>query len=262
MRDVWRPERRNRNIGEAWSGYSNSNDMRIPVSWQDKYGNYSLFFERLEVTKKLTANIGDRQLEVLYEEPHDEFSYGCSPPDVIKLLELVADLVPSLPDIVAFRQPTRKQKKLMPIWGRFVYFAEFGKLSGPAIILEAQELGGTLGWSKKMSLADRAEYKRLVEDGHKFEDKKRFYQAELNGQTIRNTILFRTLLHELGHWVQYYQEVLHRPTALDDDQDIASDLYFAKPTTEREVYAHDFAEKTGKTLRLAKEIPFEPLQFE
>ncbi|MEM8689014.1 MAG: hypothetical protein AAGF81_16905 [Pseudomonadota bacterium] len=262
MRDVWRPERRNRNIGTSSSGFSKANDMRIPHSWKDKHGHYSFFFERLDADYKQELNLKGNRLRILYERPRDGFTYGCSPADVIKMLTSIVNHTPSLPNIVAFRQPTRKQQQLKPVWGRFVYFAEFGKIQGTAIILEAQELGATLKWPKRMSLADQAEYERLVSDGHSFEELKRHYKCSLTEHTVRNTVLYRTLLHELGHLVQYHQEVLMRPMALDQDQDVARELYFSKPSSEREVFAHAFASELYQTLESSGHVPFQSLGFE
>ena len=258
---VWRPERRNRNIGTKSSGYSKSNDMRIPESWQDKHGNYSLYYERLELAYVEEVSIGNFQTKVLYDKPHDGFSYGCSPADVIKLLTLVSVSVPAMPDIIAFRQPTRKQRQQFPVWGRFLYFAEFGRNAGTAIVLEAQELGASLRRSKHMNLEDRAEYERLIGDGHSFVETKRHFEAHLAEEGIRNTKLYRTLLHELGHLADYHQKVLSEETALDPDQDVAGYLYFSSPTSEREVFAHRFAENLSRSLRAVGKIPFVPQPF-
>jgi len=233
--------------------------MRVPESWQDKHGNYSLFYERLESTQEQEVSIGNFQLKILFEQPHENCTYGCSPLDVIKILTSAVEQTPSLPDIIAFRQPTRKQRQQKPVWGRFLYFAEVGKHKGTAIILEAQELGAELKWSKRMTLDDRAEYDRLIADGHVFKADKRCFQATLAKCPVRNTILYRTLLHELGHWVQYHQEVLNESTALDEDQDVANELYFAKPNSEREVYAHNFAAKLSQALKQNGKIPFDPM---
>lgn len=257
MSGVWRPERRNRNIGKPWSGFSKSNDMRVPESWQDKHGNYSMFYERLDSPTEQNTTIGVFDLKVLYEEPRVGFSYGCTPSDVIKVLSLAVSLSSSLPAIIAFRQPTRKQQRQRPVWGRFLYFAEFGKHEGTAIIIEAQEIGASLKWPKRMTLEDRAEYERLVADGHPFVETKRHFEATLTEQAVRNTLLYRTLLHELGHLAHYYQDVFYSRTALDKDQSIARELYFSKPSSEREVFAHGFAEKIGQSLRRAGEIPFD-----
>lgn len=258
---VWRPERRNRNIGTKSSGYSMSNDMRIPASWLDKHGNYSHYYERLELAYAKEASIGDFNIKILYEEPNEGFSYGCSPADIITLLTLVAEVAPAMPDIIAFRQPTRKQRQQFPVWGRSLYFAEFGKNEGTAIVLEAQELEALLRWPKNMNLEDRAEYERLICDGHSFVETKRHFEAHLAVDGIRNTMLYRTLLHELGHLADYHQKVLSEETALDSDQDVAADLYFSRPTSEREVFAHRFAEDFSRSLKADGKIPFEPQPF-
>jgi hypothetical protein len=258
---VWKPERRNRNIGTKRAGYAKSKDMRIPESWLDKHGNCSLYYERLELAHVEEVTIGDLEFKILYEQPRDGFSYGCSPSDVIKLLSMAAKIVPALPKIIALRQPTRKQRQQFPVWGRFLYFAELGKHRGTTIILEAQELGASLKWSKSMSLEDRAEYERLARDGHYFMETKRDFRAHLAENGIRNTNLYRTLLHELGHLTDYHQKVLNKQTALDPDQSVAADLYFSRPTQEREVFAHRFAEDLSRSLKTAGEIPFELQPF-
>lgn len=257
MSGVWRPERRNRNIGTSRSGRSKTNDMRVPESWQDKNGNYSLFYERLDVASHQQVAVGDFNFQLLYEEPRQSYSYGCTVSDVTRVLNAVAKLSINLPDVIAFRQPTRKQQQQKPVWDRFLYFAEFGKHEGTAIILEAQELGETLKWSKRMSLDDRAEFDRLVADGHEFQEAKRHHYAELREYAVRNTLLYRTLLHELGHLAHYHHDVLDERTGLDQNHDVASELYFSKPSSEREVFAHTFAENLSHSLRSAGAIPFD-----
>ena len=261
MSGVWRPERRNRNTGTSWSGYSKSNDMRIPESWQDKHGNYSLFYERLDDAQEHWVTIGECQLLMLYEKPREGFTYGCTLPDVTRVLSAAAKLSHSLPDIVAFRQPTRKQQQQSPVWGRFLYSAEIGKHKGTAIVLEAQELGATLKWSKRLTIEDRVEYERLLADGHPFIETKRHFETQLTEDAVRNTILYRTLLHELGHLADYQRHVLSGQTALDQDQSLAEDLYFSRPSSEREVFAHAFAEKFSHALKSSRMIPFDTLPF-
>lgn len=258
MQGVWRPERRNRNIGTKRSGFSKSNDMRIPESWLDKHGNCTLYYERLGSPQMEEVIVGDNYLKILYETPHDGFSYGCSPSDVAKLLASVSKLTPTMPDKIAFRQPTRKQRQQSPVWGRFLYFAEFGEHNGTAIVLEAQELGTLLKWPKRMTLEDRAEYERLTHDGHSFVTTKRCSVTKLTEEAVRNTKLYRTLLHELGHLEDYRQKVLDDQSALDPDQDVAADLFFSRPTSEREAFAHRFAEELRRVLFEVGAIPFEP----
>jgi hypothetical protein len=258
LHGVWRPERRNRKIGTKSSGFSEPNDMRIPESWLDKHGNYSPYYERLEEPQVEQVAIAGHQLTVLHEAARDGFSFGCSPSDVMKLLASISKLTPALPNIVAFRQPTRKQRQQKPVWGRFLYFAEFGAHCGTAIVLEAQELGASLKWSKRMTLEDRAEFDRLIRDGHTFVQTKRHHVTKLTEETVRNTKLYRTLLHEIGHLADYHQKVLDQQTAIASDQDAAADLYFSRPTSEREAFAHGFAEELRQALLEDAAIPFEP----
>lgn len=205
--------------------------------------------------------IGESDLKLLYEAPNEGCSYGCHPADIVKLLSLVSKFVPALPDIIAFRQPTRKQQQQNPVWGRFLYYAEFGEHEGTAIMLEAQMLGAPLKWSNRMSVEERAEYERLVCDGHEFVESKRYRIAKLTEEAVRNTKLYRTFLHELGHLADYHQKVLDKRTALARNQDVADSLYFSRPTSEREVFAHRFAENLKETLLESGEIPFAPQAF-
>ncbi len=232
--------------------------MRIPESWLDSHGNCSPFYVRLETAKVEEITACDGRVKILYEAPQDGFSYGCSPSDVGKVLTQASKFVPAMPEIVAFRQPTRKQRQQNPVWGRFSYFADFGEHHGTAIVLEAQELGAWFKWPKRMTLEDRAELERLVNDGHSFWETRRHFATELTEKTVRNTLLYRSLLHELGHLSDYHQKVLDTRSALDSDQAVAADLYFSRPTSEREAFANRFAEELRLSLLNIGAIPFEP----
>ncbi|WP_346912378.1 hypothetical protein [uncultured Roseibium sp.] len=254
---VWKPERRNRNIGTAASGHGQSNRMRIPESRQDSSGNWSSYYERIRPDFVKDYRIGDDTIKILYEKPRDGFSSGCSPEDVVHLLSMLPDDEHRFLDYVVFRQPTRKQCQQHPVWGRLIYQADIGNLFGSAIFLEAQELGSKMRWSHKLDIEDKAEFERLNEDGHVFEKTKRHSISQLTETALRNTVLYRTLLHELGHWQHYENDVLAQ-----EDMDLAADLYFAKPSVEKEQYAHGYAEKWAKTLRSKNLIPFAPRDFE
>lgn len=228
----------------------------------DRHGNLSLFYERIDPAYFAEESVCGFELKLFYELPSEGFAYGCSPPDVLKVLRASAPSISSLPDMLAFRQPSRKQRQLKPVWGRFLYFAEFGAHKRTAIVLEAQEIGAAIRWPKRMSLDDQAELDRLRADGHVFNETKWTFDTLLSAQSVRSTILYRSLLHEIGHWAQYHEEVLDTATALDAEYDIARELYFSKPSSEREVYAHKFAERLAADLRSSGAIPFEPLAFE
>jgi hypothetical protein len=254
-----RPERRNRKIGTAASGHGQSNKMTIPNSRIDRFGIDSSYQERIKPAFVEKAQIGDYDVVILYEKPRLGFTYGCTPKDVVHLLSRVPDGDCDLIDLIVFRQPTRKQIQQSRGWGWLQYVAMIGDYIGPAILLEAQEIGLSYKRKRKMSLDDQAEFQRLRDDGHLVEESKREFTITFTEESIRNTILYRTVLHELGHWQQYEKETLDEMTVLSDDLDVAYDLYFAKPSAEHEQYAHRYASDVGKLLRESGVIPFETL---
>jgi hypothetical protein len=80
-----RPERRNRNIGTASSGYKKSNWMRVPESWTDKHGDMSAFWSRVSLDNIETFPIQGETVSILYETLRVGYTYGSSPADVIHI---------------------------------------------------------------------------------------------------------------------------------------------------------------------------------
>lgn len=236
--------------------------MRIPESWADRQGNDTLYFERLEPEFTHETLINRQKITLLYEKPSEGFSYGCSPADITHIFSSVASNGFRFPDIVAFRQPTRKQKQQLPIWGRFAYYSEIGKYTGTAIILEAQEIEKQFSWPRKLSHDSQAELRRLKADGHVFRETKRAHVYKVSKDSLRNTLLYRTLLHELGHYVHYQIDVLNSATRLSDDEFDAANYHFAKPSLEKEKFAHRFAEELAEKLRRDGVIPFLPMSID
>lgn len=233
--------------------------MTIPNSRIDRFGIDSWYHERVKPQFVEKAQIGDDDVLMLYEKPRLGFTYGCSPKDVVHLLSKVPDGYCNMINLIVFRQPTRKQVQQCRVWGRMQYWAFIGGHVGTAIVLEAQEIGLSYKWKRKMSLDNQAEFQILRDDGHLIEESKREFTITITEESIRNTILYRTVFHELGHWKQYEREALDEMTAINNDSDVACDLYFAKPTTEREQYAHRYAFDVGKLLRESRVIPFEAI---
>lgn len=230
--------------------------MVIPNSRLDKYGLNTWYEERLEPTLTEEHHIGGNSITVLFEAPYEGFTYGCSPKDVIHMLSLLPTNDWDMIELVIFRQPKRKQIQQNPVWGRMMYCASIGKRLGAAIYLEAQEIGAQMKWSRKLCLEDQLELERLKKDGHEFDENRREFIFTLSQESIRNTLLYRTFLHEIGHWVQYERETLDDATALSENCDVAYDLYFARPKIERESFAHRYAEQVGERLRGEGLIPF------
>lgn len=256
---IWRPERRNRKIGTATSEVGASNKMRIPESWLDRDGVARIYHSRIDPDRVSSFKVFGHEFVILYEAPLDDFTYGCTPEDVIEVASHVGirDLMGL--KVIAFRQPTRKQSLLNPVWGRLLYDADFGRYHGPAIVLEAVHKTRPMRWSNKMSAASRDELERLRNDGHDILSTSRKHIIRPTETSIRNTILYRTLLHEIGHWVHWLTDVVRPATVLSPSKQQAQNLYLAKSRQVREQFAHEYAEQQAVKLRAAQLIPFSPL---
>lgn len=256
MRAGRRPERRNRKIGTAASGRGRDNRMVVP----ERYHDGLHFYERLGPHTATEERLHDQSLTLLVETARSGCTFGCSPSDVLHMLSHLppADLVGLR--IVMMRQPTRKQEVLRPVWGRCVFDADVGSHRGPAIVLEAINLTQTLQWPRKASLEDRAEFARLVDDGHRVVQTRRGTSLAISKDSVRNTLLYRTLLHEVGHWVDWRECVLKPGHAPDHpERKRLEAAYFAHPQVEREQAAHRYATEQAEKLRARGVIPFEAL---
>ncbi len=263
---MFKPERRNRNIGTTASGHGQDNKMCIPESWVDRYGNYTSYLERVEPNLNQLFEVGLQSIRIIFERPREGHSYGCSPADIVHLLSLIENEFRELPSFFVFRQPTKKQNQLSPVWGRFLYRSDFkekpnSERENSAIVLESQKIGNIIRYPNKISLADQEELKRLKNDGHTFTKSRRYQETILTKDSIRKTILYRTVLHELGHWKQYCDNVIFKTTSLDSDWDTSWDLHHSQPTIEKENFANRFSDDLAKRLCLNGYIPFEPRDF-
>lgn len=230
--------------------------MVVPERWHDRHGNYKTYFEHMRPSVMRELSVAGQQVQFVYEAPDDGYTYGCDIDEVARVLCAVSEPEHWLPEIVAFRQPTRKQTLLAPVWGRCLYAGKIGSRIGPAIMIEAQRVGARFSWPRRMTLSDRDEFQRLVDEGHVFQKGKRSFDTQLTFESIRNTILYRTVLHELGHLQQYDELVFDDDAALDPDVGRAQDLYFALPSDEKEAYANAFAARMARKLRSEGVIPF------
>ena len=252
-----RPELRNRNIGTASSGFKHRNIMAIPESVLDRLGKDSRYYERVKLDHVHHFEIGTNELTVLYENLRPGYSYGCTPADVAHLISLLPEEDVAGIDLISFRQPTRKQVQQSPVWGRFIYYATIGSYEGRCVNLEAFDVSKTIEWPRKLSVESQAELERLKKDGHLHEETRRSHRLTVTETSLRNHILYRTLLHEIGHWVDYDSKINRPNDRLDEDWDRAFDLYFSRPSAEREAFAHRYAVEQSAKLRLDKKIPFD-----
>ena len=160
-----------------------------------------------------------------------------------------------------FRQPTKKQRIIAPVWGRLFYSAKLGQANrrnlptGPALMLEATKIGDTFKWRNSLRPHDAQELARLCSDGHEVISSTREHLIKTTAESVRSTQLFRTLLHEIGHWVDYLSKV-ERATG---DYGALVDQYFARPSAEREAFAHRYADEMRDGLITRGVLPFDPI---
>ena len=247
--------RRNRNIGTAKAGRGQNNRLVIPSSWADSRS----FYEKVPGAVILTRDVGGHSLAIVVEPCPSGIFHAVTPDDVENLMRRLP-----LPDVqhiamMVFRFPKRKEQILSPVWGRLVYHVEIGSSAGPAVVLEAQPLGGTRRWSKSMGPDVRRELDRLRSDGHEVTSDRRHHIIKSTRTTVRNTQLYRTLPHEVGHYVQYHQDVESRAGDDLDEWGRLNDAYFSRPQREREDFAHRYADNFRASATALGGIPFDPV---
>jgi len=258
MRSTYNPVRRNRNIGTANQGHGQNNAFTIPlVCHADR-----IWWENLGKHRVVNRNVGSLDLAFIIEDTREDCVHACTVEDVCNLLSLVpaADLT-SLETFV-FRQPTRKQWLVCPAWGRLAYSADLGlagkkvRRQGPAIFLEAVNPAKVWRWGRDLGPLDALEVERLRNDGHVVEDTGKRLLFHSSQESIRATQLYRTLLHEIGHWVDWLLKVEQPAAKQSVPYEVLSDQYFARPLQEREQFAHRYASAMRERLMRAKRIPF------
>lgn len=117
--------------------------------------------------------------------------------------------------------------------------------SGSAVVLEAQCLQ-PLKWSKSMTPDQRREFERLRQDGHLIVDSNRqFFIVKPDESSLRRTQLYRTLLHEIGHHVDYHNR--------------SEANWKLRTTLQKEDFAHRYAAEAYAALEKTDAVPFPPL---
>ncbi|MBI3474232.1 MAG: hypothetical protein HY010_00735 [Acidobacteria bacterium] len=134
--------------------------------------------------------------------------------------------------------------------------------SGPAIVIEAVNPAESLKLGKSLSPDDTAELERLKLDGHKLRSGDRNHTLDPTLESCRATQLYRTVLHEIGHWVDFLEKVERPSTRADGnlENDAYAGLlnrYHSRPDAEKEHFAHRYAERLRKHLIAIGAIPFE-----
>jgi len=254
---AWNPIKRNRNIGTEKSGYSQNNKFVVPERWCD----YRIFWERLIDPIFVPVSVKGHDINVCVEPPRSGYVHASTPHDITKVLELIEQEHLEEVKLIVLRQPKKKEEILRPVWGRFVYYVDLGKYSAPAIYLEAIQPGQVIKWSNKLGPYQKKELASLESDGHRIEKVKRGYNVHTSITTVRNTQLFRTLAHEIGHVVDYLKSSLN-PSAESGSEaksDYITQGFDSKPYHDKEEYAHRYSREFYKKWSTEGSLPFDKI---
>lgn len=232
------PTRRNRNIGTAKQGYKKQTRFDIPCYY---IRESKIYWEKLDDYKKIERQINGWKFTFIVEKTKKGYFHACTVEDLEMILQHIpSDYYKDLRTII-LRQPKRTETIFSPVWGRLVFYYEFESTDFPAIILESVKSGSKLRWSRKIDIDRQKELERLRNDGFEIIETKRSFEIDLTLENVRNTQLYRTLLHEIGHYVQYCEN---------------PEKFNNLPSAEKEVFAHNFADKLKLELEQKKIIPF------
>lgn len=251
----WNPIFRNKKIGTAHQGAKPRNDFGIPSSWHDD----RVFWERLQNPTAQTFSIDDHDFTVLIEPTLEDFKHYVSVTDLIEVIKHIPIAHRRDIKVFALRQPKRKEFLHNQVWGRLGYWADFGQYSGVSVLIEAQPVNLAYKLDKKISTDFARELDLLRQEGHAIHATKRRYEVSCPPMAIRNTQLFRTLLHEIGHYVDYISKVLSPAEQGLTDEASLQEIYHSRPTKEREAFAERYAQDAIAVLRNKGIVPFEPM---
>jgi hypothetical protein len=231
--------RRNRNIGTGKQGHGQNNRLVIPFK---NHPIPTFYFENLHNYQSIKRDIEiGVTVTFLVEETREDCFHACTVDDISYLLRFVPPADLEELDLIVLRQPKRKEEVLNTAWGRWVRYVEIDKHEGSAIFLEATSLSTPFHWSKSLSPDWQRELERLRDDGHKITTTKREYEISISLESVRATQLYRTLLHDIGHHVDYFNDC---------------DAFDKKPSSERERFAHRYADELRLELTRRGIIPF------
>jgi len=184
------------------------------------------------------------RVSFLIEAPRADSFHPCTIDDIVAVLELLPrQHTIQIPTLV-LRQPKRKEEALASCWGRLVYWSDLGRYEGPTIYLESQPREKRFRWPLSQDPLGLEELDRLRRDGHGIVRTSRSFEISSTPEACRTTQLFRTLPHELGHYVHYLE-------ALDSGID-----HWSRPSREKEQFAHAYATSFQEEYALSGRIPF------
>lgn len=251
MRDA---RRRNRNIGTSLSGRGKDNRNVIPDRWSD----LSPYWQLLQSPVVVQQEIHGSPISFVVEPTRSDSAYACTVDDVCEVLRLLPKHHARYISLVVFRQPTRRQETLNPVWGRLGYWSEICGIEGPGIYLEARQAPVDEDWPLSLTPDSQRELSRLTEDGHLVERHKRGHMIRSTFESIRNTQLYRTVPHEVGHYVDYL--TFEAGEGIEHGSSEFWELYGAKPGKDKEDFAHRYADEFRTLMKATGNFPFRQLR--
>jgi hypothetical protein len=240
LRSGWNPTRRNRKIGTGAQGHGADNRHVIPESWRDILTLKS-YFERLTSPVFVERQAGPRGLTFVVEPARPGCFYPCTLDDISTVLSHCPAEHLDLLDLVVLRQPTRKQRIHASAWGRAVFGFDLGGQRWPAILLEAQTLE-PVRWGQSTGPQGDRELERLRQDGHEVRRNGKVYEIHSTPEALRNTQLYRTVPHELGHLVDAERGTVEE--------------WSSRSSGQKEDFAHRYAAERMAELRKGGFAPF------
>jgi len=118
-------------------------------------------------------------------------------------------------------------------------------------------------WAKQLGPYEKKELRSLGEDGHLIVQTRRGYDIHTTPSAVRNTRLYRTLAHEIGHAVDYLYHSL-RPSIeakSDAESGYIDNGYRSKPALDKEEYAHRYSREFLERWMVGNRLPF-PRRFD
>ena len=231
--------RRNRNIGTAKRGHGLNNKLVIPTRC---HPDLTFYYENLRNYRSTSREVEGQTITFLVEETRSGCYHACTVDDVTHVLHFVP--TPDLKgiELIVLRQPKRKEEVLDCSWGRWAPYVVIDDQTGSAIFLEAADIATPMRWEKSLAPDRQKELERLQRDGHNITATRRHHRISLSLDSVRSTQLYRTLLHEIGHHVDYTN---------------GPGKFAKKPSSEKETFAHRYADELRAELEKRRVIPFE-----
>jgi hypothetical protein len=232
------PTRRNRNIGTAKRGHGANNKLVIPTRCHPDLTRY---YETLRNYTIVTRQVKHHPFTFLVEDTRTDCYHACTVDDIAHVLDSVPTSDVSGIELIVLRQPKRKEEVLDCAWGRWASDVAIDEHTGSAIFLEAASVDTPMRWDKSLPPDRQKELDRLRQDGHAITTTRRHHIISLSLDSVRSTQLYRTLLHEIGHHVDYTRSAAK---------------FRRKPSSEKERFAHRYADELRSDLEKRKIIPF------